>query len=329
MNNFYKNKKILITGGTGLIGIQLSKILLEFGSKITIASLEKNKELSKKINFLKIDLRNFENCLKITKNKDFVFHLAGIKGSPKLTMIKPYSFMTPMMMFNVNMLEASRINKVKRFLYTSSIGVYNPKGIMREKDVWQTFPSKNDWYSGWAKRIGELQAEALRKEFNNKMKTIIVRPANVYGPHDNFDKNTAMVIPSLINKFVNSKNKQVTVWGDGSAIRDFIYSSDVAEAMSKLMKIAPTFPVNIGSGKGYKIKEVVNFINYYFKNSYKIKWDKTKPTGDKIRILDTTYLKNKNVKQKINLKNGLQETIKWYEKNKNNQKRFNIFLNEK
>jgi len=322
---FYKNKKILVTGGTGLIGIQLTNLLLDFGAKVTVVSLEKNPELSKKVKFFKSDLRVLSNCLKVTNKQDFVFHLAGIKGSPKLTMTRPYSFMTPMILFNTNMLEACRINKVKRYLYTSSIGVYDPKSIMKETDVWKTYPSKNDWYSGWAKRIGELQVEALSKEENKKMKTIIVRPANVYGPHDNFNIKTAMVIPSLINKFVNSKTKTVDVWGDGSPIRDFIFSKDVAISMVQLMKIAPKYPVNVGSGKGYKISYIVNLINKFFKNQFKINWDKSKPSGDKIRILDTKYLKSLGIKQTISLEKGIIETIKWYLNNKNKQKRFDIF----
>ena len=322
---FYKNKKILITGGTGLIGIQLTNILLNFGAKVTVVSLEKNPELPKRVKFFKTDLRILDNCLKVTKRQDFVFHLAGIKGSPKLTMTRPYSFMTPMILFNTNMLEACRVNKVKRYLYTSSIGVYNPKSVMKERDVWKTYPSKNDWYSGWAKRIGELQVDALAMEEKKKMKTIIVRPANVYGPHDNFDVKTAMVIPSLINKFVNAKNKTVEVWGDGSPIRDFIFSKDVAKSMAKLMKIAPSDPVNIGSGKGFKIEQVVNLINKFFKNQFKINWDKSKPSGDKIRILDTKYLNSLGIKQETSLERGILETINWYLENKNKQKRFKKF----
>ncbi len=323
--NFYKNKKILITGGTGLIGVQLANILVGYGAKVTVVSLEKNYELSKKCKYIKSDLRILKNCLISTRNKDFVFHLAGIKGSPKLTMTRPYSFMTPMILFNTNMMEACRINKVKRYLYTSSVGVYNPKSIMSEKDVWSSFPSKNDWYSGWAKRIGELQVEALSIEENNMMKTIIVRPANVYGPHDNFDVKTAMVIPSLINKFVNSKKKVVDVWGNGSPIRDFIYSKDVAVAMIKLMKIAPKHPVNIGSGKGFRIKEVVNIINGYFDNKFEINWDKSKPSGDRMRILDVKFLRSLRIRQKTSLKIGIYETIEWYLRNRKKQDRFNIF----
>ena len=136
MKNFYKNKKILVTGGTGMIGFQLIKYLSQYQTKISVASLEKNPHLPKNTKFYKVDLRNYSNCLKITKNIDFVFHLAGIKGSPKLTSKKPYSFMTPMLQFNTNMFESAKRNKVKRFMYTSSIGVYNPNQIMKEDDVW-------------------------------------------------------------------------------------------------------------------------------------------------------------------------------------------------
>ncbi|OUX37096.1 MAG: hypothetical protein CBE33_04115 [Candidatus Pelagibacter sp. TMED273] len=325
MKNFYKNKKILVTGGTGMIGVQLVKMLSELKCDLSTVSLEKNNNLPKKVKQIKLDLRNFDNCLKVTKNIDFVFHLAGIKGSPKLTQTRPYSFMTPMVLFNFNMFEACRINKVKRYLYTSSVGVYKTDKLMKENSVWKTFPSINDWYSGWAKRIGELQLEAFSKEFQKKPITTIVRPANVYGPYDNFDKTTAMVIPSLINKFCNSKNKKVVVWGDGSAIRDFIFSKDVAFSMMKLMYKMPNKPINIGSGKGVKIKDLVNLINKYFNNSHKIVWDKNKPSGDKIRILDTKELKKLNCYKNTNLEIGLKETIEWYLKNKNKFKRFDNF----
>lgn len=325
MKKFFKNKNVLITGGTGLIGFQLTELLSKFKSKITVVSLEKNPSLPKNVKFFKCDLRNFKNCLKLTKNVDYVFHLAGIKGSPKITMSNPYSFMTPMLQFNTNILEASRLNKVKRFLYTSSIGVYKPDKLMREDDVWKTFPSKFDWFSGWAKRIGELQIEALKQEKKFQMKTIIVRPANVFGPFDNFNPETAMVIPSLIHKFVYSKNRKVLVWGDGSSTRDFIFSKDVAKAMLTLMIKCPDKPINIGSGKGYKIKEVVNIINSYFDKKYKIEWDKSKPTGDKLRLLSTKNLKKYFNFNLTNLRDGIFETINWYISYGKKLKKYDVF----
>ena len=315
MKLFYKNKNVLVTGGTGLIGTQLVNKLVKLKSRVIVASLDKNIELPKGVEFIRSDLRFFENCLKLTKKIDYVFHLAGIKGSPEMAKKKPYQFMTPMLMFNANMLEASRINKVKRFLYTSSIGVYNPKKIMKEDDVWKTFPSRNDWYAGWTKRIGELNVQACQL-FTKKMSTIIVRPANVFGPYDNFDTKSAMVIPSLINKFINSKTGAVEVWGDGSNIRDFIFSSEVARAMLLIMFKKPKLPINIGSGKGVSIKKIVEIINEYFGNNHKLSWNKKYSGGDKKRVLDITRLKKLGFKHEINLEKAIYQTINWFKNNR-------------
>ena len=315
MKLFYKNKNVLVTGGTGLIGTQLVNKLVKLKSRVIVASLDKNIELPKGVKFIRSDLRFFENCLKLTKKIDYVFHLAGIKGSPEMAKKKPYQFMTPMLMFNANMLEASRINKVKRFLYTSSIGVYNPKKIMKEDDVWKTFPSRNDWYAGWTKRIGELNVQACQL-FTKKMITIIVRPANVFGPYDNFDTKSAMVIPSLINKFINSKTGAVEVWGDGSNIRDFIFSSEVARAMLLIMFKKPKLPINIGSGKEVSIKKIVKIINEYFGNNHKLSWNKKYSGGDKKRVLDITRLKKLGFKHEINLEKAIYQTINWFKNNR-------------
>ena len=111
---------------------------------------------------------------------DEVYHLAGVKGSPKMCREKPADFFVPTITFNVNMMEAARRCKVKKFLYTSSIGVYQPAEIFNEDDVWKTFPSDNDKFAGWAKRIGELQTEAYLKQYGDSFYAIM-RPGNIYG----------------------------------------------------------------------------------------------------------------------------------------------------
>ena len=169
---FFSNKKILVTGGTGMIGYQLVKLLSDCNAKITVVSLDNNSQF-KNLKFIKSDLRDFENCLSLTKNKDIVFHLAGVKGSPKMTLEQPASFMIPTLMFSINMMEAARRNKVNNYLFTSSVGVYEPKEILKEDDVWKSFPSENDKFAGWAKRICELQAEAYEIQYGwNKISIV-------------------------------------------------------------------------------------------------------------------------------------------------------------
>lgn len=307
---FFHNKKVLVTGGTGLIGMQLIELLKKEGAIITVVSLDKIKN-SINCRFVKSDLRYLNNCMKVCKNKDVVFHLAGIKGSPKMAIEKPASFMVPTIMFSFNMMEAAKRNNVKNYLFTSSIGVYAPKPKFVEEDVWSTFPSENDKFAGWAKRVSELQAEAYRIE-NNWTNISIVRPANVYGPFDNFDEKTAMVIPSLIKKALNSK-KYLHVWGDGSPIRDFIYSKDVARGMMQAVKNNEQGPINLGSGSGVKISKIANLVAKNVPNGpLKIVWDKSKPSGDKIRLMDTKKAKKMGFIPKTKLEEGIKKTIKWY-----------------
>ena len=174
----YKNKKILITGGTGLIGTALTEILIKEGAKITIASLDNVKKKLKNVEYKKIDLRSFDNCKIIAKNKDGIFHLAGIKGSPQMMKKRPSDFFVPLIQFNTNMIEASRLANVKFFLYASSIGVYSPAKIFKENSVWRTFPSPNDIYGGWAKRMGELQIQSYIDQY--KLKNFILSDLLMY-----------------------------------------------------------------------------------------------------------------------------------------------------
>jgi GDP-L-fucose synthase len=313
--NIFKKKEILITGGTGLIGRKLVKLLLEKDAKITVASLDDPIDLKNLgINFIKTDLRYLDNCIKCTLNKQIVFHLAGVKGSPKMCSEKPASFLTPTISFSFNMLEAARLNKVRDYLFTSSVGVYAPSKKFYEKDVWKTFPSTNDWYAGWAKRLCELQLEAYKKQYNWS-NLYIVRPANVYGPYDNFDLKNAMVIPSMIRKFFENKNKEITFWGDGSVIRDFIFSEDVARGMISVVENKYNDPINLGSGVGYSIFELAHTIKKILKSDVKIKWESNKFSGDAKRLMDISNYKKINFKVKFSLEKGLRETIQWFKKN--------------
>ena len=239
---------------------------------------------------------------------------------------KPASFLYPTISFSLNMLEAARIAGVKNYLFTSSVGVYSPAKIFYEKDVWSTMPSKNDWYAGWAKRVCELQVEAYKKEYNFNNISII-RPANVYGPYDNFDPKNAMVIPSLIYK-ATRKSKTFEVWGDGSPIRDFVYSEDVADAMIQMIEKKINGPLNIGSGKGYTIKEIAdNISKLVSKVPKKIKWKKTEHQGDKKRILSMKDANLKGISATTSLEVGINKTVKWFIKNENrlDNNRYNVF----
>lgn len=319
----FRNKKVLITGGTGMLGREVIRLLIDSNAKVTSVSLDNFKIYKNSIKCVKGDLRNFNFCKKITKNQDFVIHLAGIKASIKITVERPSTFFVPLLMMNTNLLEACRINKTKKIVFTSSIGAYQSSSIFIEKKF-KTESLPMDFYPGWAKRMAELQIKSYREEFKN-VNFSIVRPSNVYGPGDNFDENNAMVIPSLISRIDKGENP-VKIWGDGSAIRDFIHVSDCAVGVlhALIYGTNSTF-VNLGSGKGISIKELVKKLskikkfNYYF--------DASKPSGFKKRVMDMTYARKKiKFKPKIDMQYGLETTFKWFQKNKKEyKKRFNYF----
>ena len=326
--SFYKNKKVLVTGGTGLIGVPLVKMLLNQGANVTVVSLDDSSRCPDGAEFKQADLRDFNTCIEVCTNQEVVFQLVGIKGSPKMCAERPASFFVPTITFSFNMMEAARRTGVEYYLFTSSIGVYEPADVFREDDVWKTFPSPNDRFAGWAKRMAELQAEAYKIEYGWD-RISIVRPANVYGPYDNFDPNNAMVIPSLIRRALEGESP-LTVWGDGSPVRDFIHAKDVARGMMMAVERGINIPLNLGSGDGVSIREIVHQIVKHLGDGREVIWDKTEPSGDALRLMDMTRAKElMNFRTKISLSDGISETMDWYKLNKKTaEERYNVFTEE-
>lgn len=320
----YSGKKVLVTGGTGLIGRPLCELLKQAGASVRVASLDHPSLAPPDVEFVQTDLTHLGNCLDVCAGMDFVFHLAGIKGSPAMTAQRPASFFVPTIMFNTNVLEAARRSGVQRVLYTSTIGVYAPAEVFHEDDVWKTFPSPNDRFAGWAKRMGELQCEAYGIEHGwNEVR--IVRPANVYGPHDNFDPRNAMVIPSLIARVLGGEDP-LAVWGDGTAIRDFIHARDVARGMMHVFASDESRPVNLGSGTGASVREVVEHLVAALEQPPQVVWDTTKPSGDRMRVMDTARARALGFEPVVSLAEGIRETVSWYREHaRSSDLKFNVF----
>ena len=317
----FKDKKCLVTGGTGLIGRQVVDILKNAGAKVTIVSLD----------MIHIDgvhtimgtLEDYVLCLKWTKDMDYVFHIAGIKGSVKVTKEKPASFFVPLLMMNTNILEACRINNVEKVVYTSSVGAYSSAEVFKEDEDLTGEPM--DMFPGWAKRMAEKQIEAYGIQYGLRNFSV-VRPSNIFGPGDNFDPENAMVIPTLMQRIYNKENP-VKIWGDGSAIRDFAYSKDVAEGIIQALHYGTDGKfVNLGSGKGVSIKELVETLRSFLNFNYE--FDVSKPSGFPKRVMDISLAKAKiNYNPTTSLYNGLRETWEWFVDNSEEYKnRKNYFV---
>ncbi len=318
--DFWQGKRVLITGGTGTIGVPLYHRLLALGANVLAVSLDSDERaqavLGSLNNFRRADLCQYENCLKMSEGIDFVFHLVAIKGCTTIGFSRVASAYIPFLLSNTHMMEAARVNGVARYMFVGSIGQYPNTEVRHEDDVWNGPPEANDKFMGIAKRAGEAQAEAYLHEYNWDA-VRIVRLSNVYGPFDDFDKSTAHVIPSLIHKMIDGPSP-VKVWGDGTAVRDFIFSSDVVDGMLTAMeKAPPCVPINLGSGRGCTIKELAETIARLVPNPRTIEWDSSMPTGDKKRVLDVTRaLELIDFRAETSLEKGISSTINWYLSNK-------------
>jgi GDP-L-fucose synthase len=323
---FYDRKNVLVTGGTGLIGRPLVELLVQAGAKVRVVSLDDPSRCPAGADFIKGNLVHWEVCQNAVRDMDLVFHLAGTKGSVGIGQTRAASFLVPHLLFNTHMMEASRQAKVDRFLFTSSIGVYPPAEVFVEDDAWKAPPHVTDRFAGWAKRIGELQAEACKIEYGWD-RIAIVRPANVYGPYDNFDAKTAMVVPALISRAVGGEDP-LTVWGDGSAVRDFIFGRDVAEGMMlALERGANCIPINLGSGTGASIRQLVEAIVSCLDRPPKVAWDNSKPSGESIRLMDMRRAREMiGFSAPTPLAQGVKETVAWYRTNLSAAaQRYNVF----
>ena len=306
----FSGKRVLITGGTGLIGRQVVDILNTAGAIIKIVSLDRI-NIDQRSEHIYGDLADFDFCKKVTRDIDFVFHLAGVKGSIEVTKAKPASFFVPLLMMNTNILEACRINKIAKIVYTSSIGAYSSAEIFKESENADGPPM--DMFPGWAKRMAELQVKAYKIQ-HNLDNFSIVRPCNVYGPGDNFDPNNAMVIPALMYRIYH-KEDPVLIWGDGSAVRDFAYSRDVAEGVVLALYYGTGSGfVNLGSGKGVSIKELVDTLHTFL--DFNHKFDITKSSGFPRRIMDISLARELiHYDPSTSLFEGLKETWDWFVNN--------------
>jgi GDP-L-fucose synthase len=305
----FRGKDVLVTGGTGLIGRQVVKLLLEAGAKVTIVSLDNLKPYPD-ANYVQGDLTNLELCLHITSGRDFVFHLAGVKAGIETSKAKVASHFVPTLMMTTNLLEACRRNSVGKTLFTSSIGAYPNLDIFVETEKYDKPPMD---FAGWAKRMGELQIQAYKIE-HGLTNFSTVRLSNVYGPGDNFDPNNAMVIPSLLSR-IRSGESPLKVWGDGTAKRDFLYSYDAAIGiLLAIFKGTNSEFINLGSGEAISIKTLIETLSSIIGFDYE--FDTSKPSGAPLKLMNIELArKSLGFNPSFSLHEGLEHTWKWYVEN--------------
>lgn len=321
----YNGKKVLVTGGTGLVGREMVELLVKAGADVTSVSMDENNFPNDwGVNYVKADLRDASVCNKYVKGKDFVFHIAGIKGSPVVVKTKPYVFFTSFIQMNTNMIAAMNHSDTMEWgLYTSTVGTYGPAQVFKESELWEQMPSLNDWYAGWSKRMGEVQVDAWQLQTGER-RISVIKPVNIYGKYDNFDLRTSTLIPSLVRKVYEAEDK-IDVWGKGDAKRDIIHAKDVARAAAHVVNQKYDKPINIGNGRAVSVLEVVQTAIKVSGKDLEIVHDLSKPTGDAYRVADISRLNSTGFESIVDLEEGIADTYNWYKENPNYQGRFDPF----
>lgn len=313
ISTYLKDKKILLTGGAGFVGRHVFNELLKRGVDKNNIVIPRSKDH---------DLRSEEVCRVLTQSADIVIHLAGNVGGIGYNRENPGKLFYDNMMMGVNLIESSRINNIKKFVQVGTICAY-PKFTpvpFKEQDLWSGYPEETNAPYGIAKKALLVMLQSYRAQYG--FNGIYLLPVNIYGPGDNFDPKSSHVIAALIKKIYDAKKegaKEIVVWGDGSATREFFFVEDAARAIvDATERYEKQDPVNIGAGFEISIKNLVETLVKHMDFKGTVKWDKTKPNGQPRRMLDVTRAEKEfGFKAAVSFDEGLKKTIEWYiEENK-------------
>ncbi len=313
--NELKGKKVLVTGGAGFLGANMVKKLVELGANVR-STLYKNDAVVKddRIEYVWCDLTKAEDCAKALEGMDYVVMCAANSHGAAVTEFMPLAYLTPNIVMNAIILEEAYRAKIKKFLFVSSNGVYPLTDYpVKEEDQKFEFFDKYE-IVGWMKRYSEIMCEQYSTKIKKPMTTVVCRPANMYGPMDDFEWETSHVLPAFIRRIVE-RHDPIKIWGDGSDVKDLIFVEDFVEgALLSLVKTEVFDIFNIASGKAITLKECLQMlIELDDYKGAKVEFDLTKPVMIPKRLIDTAKAKTKlGFEAKTPMREGLKKTLEYY-----------------
>jgi GDP-L-fucose synthase len=300
------NSKILVTGGTGLVGIALQRALREDGFINVLGVGSKDCDLRDGVAVAALMNR---------EKPTYIFHLAArVHGLGGNTLYKS-DILVDNVLINTNVIEASRKVGVKKIVAMGSGCVYpelRGQQELFEHQVWEGPPHPSEDSYAHSKRLMLAQLNAAKEQYG--LSSAFVISGNLYGPHDSFNIDEGHVIPSLVAKFHRATldGKPVQVWGSGVAIRDFSYCDDTALALMTILKSIEG-PVNLGSGLRHPIRDIVNALEKIC--GVDVQWDASKPDGQLVRFYNLDKLSKAGFKARVSLEEGIGRTYDWYAAN--------------
>lgn len=315
-----RNKKILVTGAGGFIGSHLARELFNQGNFVRAVDIKWDGYLKEPYytQKLTLDLREKSNCLKATKDINYVFNLAANMGGIGFITSVGADVMYDNVLINTYIAQACIENKVQRLFFSSSACVYptyrqedaNVKPL-KEKDA---YPADPDNFYGWEKLYTEKMLEAFRKDYNLDIR--IARYHNIYGPEGTYKGGREKSPAALCRKVSEASNPgEIEIWGDGKQTRSYCYIDDCVEGTIKLMESDYSHPLNIGSDRLVTIDELADIIINISGKKITKKYNPSAPQGVRGRNSDNTLLREiLNWEPKVTLEEGLDKTYRWIEK---------------
>ena len=305
-----KGAKIYIAGHRGMVGSACWRALTLAGYTNLIGKTSKELDLR--------DQNAVEDFIK-TQNPVAIIDAAARVGGILANDSYPYEFLMNNMLIQNNLIRSAHENNIEKFIFLGSSCIYpkfSPQPIKEEYLLTDELEPTNQWYA-IAKISGVKLIEALRKQFGRDYVSLM--PTNLYGPNDNFDLETSHVLPAVIRKFHEAKenhNSKVTLWGSGSAFREFLHVDDLGQAvLFALEHKLDNHLYNVGSGSDLTIKSLAEMIQKKVGHSGDIFWDETKPDGTPKKLMDSSKLNSLGWRSTIDLEKGIKMTYDWFLEN--------------
>lgn len=308
-----RGKNFLVAGGTGIVGTNLTKRLVDMGADVRATYFSK-KPLSFSERYERYDFTELEDCLKATKDMDYVFICAAAEiGGAKVMKERPVSQILPNLRIHASLLEACHINRVEKVVCISSPTVYQEVFHPIQEDELDLNVPPYPLYLGigWVKRYYEQLARFFHVRYG--LKVAIVRPCGIYGPHDRFDLEQSHVLPALIMRALQKQDPYI-VWGNGHDVRDFIYVGDLVDDLLEILdKYCVGDPVNSCTGSTLTIRDAVEVILEVCGHHVRPQYDESKPRAIPYRVLSPAKLEallGRRVRTPF--RDGIKKTVEWY-----------------
>ena len=308
------NSKILILGATGFVGRNLAERLYKEGYT-NLRNHGFNRKLEGFGESVQGDLRDDRFVEEIMKGVDVVYHCAASTSNAVDTIYAPLLHVTPNVIINALTMEKAYKEGVKKFIFLSSSTIYPESGeraVCETDNIYESI-YKTYFPVGWMKRYAEVLCKMYSEILINPMQTVIVRPANLYGPHDKYDLDKCHVTPASIIK-IATRLDPIPVWGDGTEIRDLLYVEDFCEALQIIMEKEEHHEIyNVGSNSGYSVNEVIEYLKEIEGLESPIDYVNNKAPMIPKRLIDSFKIFDKlGWSAKTSIKEGLEKSINWY-----------------